>query len=308
MRLFAHARSIAESRRYFYHRAYYPPGMRESPSAQSASRRELGAFLRSRRQAVPLESLGIPDLGRRRVQGLRREEVAAHAGVSITWYTWLEQGKPINPSRQVLDAIAAVLGLTTPEHEYLLRLAGQLSTSAGSGARAAGTLPEHVWSLLKILEPSPALVLDGYWRILGWNRAYEGLLPAVARVPVERRNLIDLVYTDTTIRRLIPDWPEVRQAYLAEFRAHSAPHLDDEAHTSLVARLSAESFEFRDDWQRLQISHFVPRQRRFHLRDGDAVFGECRLHPADAPDLQVVVFLRSGTSVVQRRELCRHLE
>ena len=181
-------------------------------------RAELGAFLRARRQAMTRELHGLPALARGRTTGLRREEVSALCGVSVTWYTWLEQGRDITPSRQVLDAIAATLRLTGPEHQYLLRLAGYAPPARPRDA-AVEPAPAHIQRLLDELAGRPAYALAADWTIVAWNGAYAALYPNVARVDAADRNLLWLVYTDPSVRELLDDWDITSRRFLAEFES-----------------------------------------------------------------------------------------
>src|SRR4051794_35879473 len=138
-----------------------PPPPRSAVTA--SARRELADFLGSRRRQLAPAAVGLPAGTNRRTPGLRREEVALLAGVSHTWYTWLEQGRDIRPSRQVVDALARTLQLSPAEHEYVLRLTGHGGTAP---AGAAEGMPAHVQRLLDALGPSPAYAITAGWTIV----------------------------------------------------------------------------------------------------------------------------------------------
>lgn len=258
------------------------------------ARAELGRFLRSRREQAGRADYGLPPVGRSRDRGLRREEVAYLSGVSVTWYTWLEQGRPINPSRSVLDAVARTLRLSASEHEYLLSLAG-FGLPAPVGTRPVEDAPPHVQRLLDALGDNPAFALAPDWGIAGWNAAYTRLYPNVARVPREDRNLLWLVYTDSAVRELLPDWEETSARFLAEFRAETGTRAGDPSVRALVERLRTSSPEFREAWDRYDIQGFASRERRFrHPRDGEVRLEHHQLAPTDHPDLRVVVYTALG--------------
>src|SRR5579863_5754258 len=141
-------------------------------------RSELAAFLRSRRERITPEDVGLPGGYRRRTAGLRREEVAQLAGVGVTWYTWLEQGRPIRASVQVLDAVARTLRLDSVERQHLFRLA-EIPDAAADGA-ANQLLPAEVRAVLDQLVPMPANVVTERFDILAWNAAYAVLFPPSA--------------------------------------------------------------------------------------------------------------------------------
>src|SRR5499426_1382309 len=155
-------------------------------------RAELAAFLRSRRERISPEQAGLPPGTRRRTPGLRREEVAQLAGVGVTWYTWLEQGRQINASAQVLNAVARTLLLDPAEREHLFRLADvpDAASAAGTGGAGCEQVPADVQQILDALVPLPASVLNERFDLLAWNAAYEVLWPTVVgREPGERNVL-----------------------------------------------------------------------------------------------------------------------
>ena len=222
-------------------------------------RRELGAFLRNRRERVQPEDAGLRSSRRRRTPGLRREEVAQLAGVGVTWYTWLEQGREINPSAQVLDAIARTLQFDSHEHSHLFTLAGIATTTV---AAQCIELCPTVQPLLDQLEPFPACVLNDRLDLLAYNRVYASFFEDLDAIPVEDRNLLWLTFTDAAWRRPIVDWDESVGNLVAEYRAAMARHLDEPAWKLLVARLHRASPEFRAFWERHDVQSVVSRRKR----------------------------------------------
>ncbi|QDZ16867.1 helix-turn-helix domain-containing protein [Humibacter ginsenosidimutans] len=255
-----------------------------------AGRAELGAFLRARRENLSRTDAGLPPVGRARTTGLRREEVSYLSGVSVTWYTWLEQGRDIHPSRQVLDALARTLRLTVTEHGYLLSLAGYAAAQAASSVPVA-VAPPQVQRLMDALAGSPAFTLTADWRIAGWNSAYAALYPGVATVPAEDRNLLWLVFTDPYVHDLLPDWEVTSSRFAAEFRAEAGPRLGDPAYLALIDRLEAASAPFRSVWASHDIEGFASRERVFrHPTAGLLTLEHHQLVPSDHPDLHVVIY------------------
>lgn len=265
---------------------------------RAQQRHALGEFLRARRTAVARVDLGLPDLPRSRTNGLRREEVAVQAGVSVTWYTWLEQGRDINPSKQVLDAVAATLRLSAAEHEYVLALGGYVVDPTVSD----GPLPPQIQRFLDALEGYPAFAITPDWGIAAWNRAYAALYPNIEQVPAADRNLLWLVFMDPDIRELLPDWESDSRRFLAEFRADAGPRVGEASYTALVSRLSAGSGHFAEAWQATSIERFTSRARLFH----HPVVGELRLEhhqvaPVDVPGIQIVAYLpEPGSGAAER--------
>ncbi|WP_460573885.1 helix-turn-helix transcriptional regulator [Humibacter soli] len=265
------------------------------------SRAELGGFLRARRESLSRSDAGLPMLGRARTSGLRREEVSYLSGVSVTWYTWLEQGRDIHPSRQVLDALARTLRLTVTEHAYLLSLAGYSPTVA-PGAAPVAIAPPQVQRLMDALAGSPAYTVTADWRIAGWNAAYAALYPGVATARGEDRNLLWLVFTDPYVRQLLPDWEATSRRFVAEFRADAGPRLGDPAYLDLVTRLEQASPEFRSAWAAHDIEGFASRERVFrHPTAGLLTLEHHQLAPSDHPDLHIVIYTPApGTDAAER--------
>jgi transcriptional regulator with XRE-family HTH domain len=210
-------------------------------------RRELGAFLRNRRERIRPEQVGLVPLRRRRTPGLRREEVAQLAGVGVTWYTWLEQGRDIRPSVQVLDAIARTLQFDAHEYAHLFTLAGAPSSAVADGCAA---LCPTVQPLLDQLEPFPALALSARLDILAYNRVWASFHTTIETIPTEDRNILWLAFTDSDFRRVMVDWDDVAGRIVAEYRAAMAEQLDDPTWKALVDRLHHASREFTAVWDR----------------------------------------------------------
>ncbi len=253
-------------------------------------RDDLADFLRVRRAALRPEDVGLAPGGRRRTAGLRREEVALLAGVSVSWYTWLEQGRPINASLEVLTALGRALRLDPIEVDHLLALAGHPRRRPVESGRA--DTPDWAWLLVDALDPSPAHVLNPRWDFVAWNAAQERLYPPITTLPPEERNLVWVVFADPATRRLIVDWEAEARRVLSQFRADTTPIRDDPAIVAFVARLRAVSVEFDDWWGRHDVGGFETRLRRYdHPVAGLLTFGYQQLVPAGDPDLRVVAQL-----------------
>lgn len=255
------------------------------------TRHELGDFLRRKRTGADRSAYDLPPLGRSRTSGLRREEIAMLSGVSLTWYTWLEQGRDINPSRQVIDAIAQHLRLSDIEHDYVLSLAG-FAPSARVVPLAPAPVPAHVQHVLDALDPAPAFAVNAHWDIAAWNTAYERLFPGVLTSPAAERNLLVFVFTDPYVRAMMPDWERTSRQFLAEFRAEAGARISGKDHVRLVAFLRQESAEFAEAWDDHEIERFASRSRSFsHPADGELVYEQVKITPQDAPDVTIVAYL-----------------
>src|SRR5262245_559866 len=165
-----------------------------SAVGERVRRDELGVFLRSRRARITPKEVGLPLVGRRRTPGLRREEVAQLAGIGVTWYTWLEQGRDINASEQVLSAIARTLRLDRHERSHLFALAGALAPPSN---RACNTVTPAMRMMLSQLDPFPVMVRDARCDMLDYNHGYAWLMGDVDAIPLEDRN----VHPDRCARR-----------------------------------------------------------------------------------------------------------
>jgi transcriptional regulator with XRE-family HTH domain len=216
------------------------------------ARRRLGEFLQTRRSQLRPEDVGLPAYGgRRRVPGLRREELALLAGVSASYYSRLEQGHSSNASPEVLNAIARVLRLDEAERRHLHELAG------GTRRRPAGPRPERLSSavgqLLSAIGDVPAVVLGRGSDVLAWNRVGHALFAGHLGVEApqrakERPNMARLVFLDAHTRELYADWPAKARAVVATLRAASGRYPDDGLLSGLIGELSVKSAEFTAVW------------------------------------------------------------
>ena len=266
----------------------------------------MGRFLTSRRRQLVRAHLGLPEIAGRTTRGLRREEVAYLAGVSVTWYTWLEQGRDVTPSRQVVDSLARTLRLSHAEHFHLLAMAGY-SAPDPTEDPIPHTVPAHVQRLLDALGDYPALVIAQDWAILAWNAVYAALYPNVARVAVADRNFLWLLFTDPYLRMLMPDWELTCVYNVASFRAEAGTRLGEPPFADLVSRLLQTSEAFRAAWETYDIDTLTSRERLFrHPEVGDLHLEQHSLVPSDHPSLHLVTFIpMSSTDTAQRLRCLR---
>ena len=227
--------------------------------ALDTRRQELAAFVRSRRERLRPEQVGLPRSRRRRTPGLRREEVAQLAGVGVTWYTWLEQGRDINPSHQVLDAIARTLRFDAHERTHLFTLAG---VGLAPVVDECATLFPTARTILDSLEPNPAVLMNARWDILAYNRAYASFFADLDGIPDEDRNCIWLAFTEPEWRKVIVDWDDVAARMVGEYRAAMAEHLDDPSWHAFLERLRDASPEFASRWERHDVRRMESSRKR----------------------------------------------
>ncbi|MCC9307590.1 helix-turn-helix transcriptional regulator [Kitasatospora sp. RB6PN24] len=278
------------------------------PRLGDAGRRTLGAFLRSRRERLSPAAVGLGETARRRTPGLRREEVAALSGVSLSWLAWLEQGRDINVSRQVLGSLARTLRLSPDEQRHLYRLAGELPPRTEDTA-SCPALDENLLTMVNALDPNPACVLDQHWDILAWNRAEQGLYSACAALPPARRNMLWLVFGWPPARTLMLDWEEQAPRILAQFRVAADEHPDDPRFAEILAELRAAAPDFPHWWDRHDVVGYQvvlkgyqhPRAGRLLLRQSKLLAAEdSRIHlvarfPADEVTAARLPLLLDGT-------------
>lgn len=212
------------------------------------NRLQLGLFLRSRRESLDAAALGLPRIRHRRTPGLRREEVAQLADVGVTWYTWLEQGREINPSTRTLAAIAQALQCNEAETLHLFRLAGQ-HDPAPSVVKACSRISPHSQHLLDALDPLPAIIQSARFDVIGWNQAWCRVMNIdLQTIAPEDRNCMLLAFTHEGWCNALADRSEQMNTMVALFRTQMAENLNDPLWEALLARLLSQSEAFRELW------------------------------------------------------------
>jgi transcriptional regulator with XRE-family HTH domain len=254
-------------------------------------RRELGAFLRSRRARLHPAEVGLADWGVRRVPGLRREEVAQLANVGLTWYTWLEQGRQARPSASVLTAIADALRLDAHEREHLFALARDPEDEARGGADQPGTpAGPGLDPLVHGFDPAPAYAISARFDVLAHNRPAGLLFGNLGPGPGGPANMLHLGFTDPRWRTLIADWEQEAARHVAMYRAAMTLHLDDPAWTALPARLARLAPDFARFWASSDVAGPERRIKRFcHPSTGPLTLHSTSLLMADDPMIRIVI-------------------
>jgi len=253
------------------------------------TRHELAAYLQSRRARLSPEEVGLPSGGRRRTPGLRREEVAALAGVGLTWYTWLEQGRDIGVSSAFLDNLSRVLRLDAGERRHLFLLA-HARPPAETG-KTFCLVPPLVRRLMHDLVPHAAYVLNLRWDVLVFNEAADTLFGFGQHAP-QRRNLLWLLFTDTQLRERYADWEEQAPRMLSSFRRDYARATQEADIHALVEELEKVSPEFKRWWRQHEVHAPCSGLRQLSL-DGAAVTFEHTSLTIDADrHLRLVVYAR----------------
>ncbi|MFF7353304.1 MULTISPECIES: helix-turn-helix domain-containing protein [Streptomyces] len=235
------------------------------PASPPLDRRaELSEFLRSRRARLKPEDVGLPDFGRhRRVPGLRREELAQLAGVSVAYYTRLEQGNGRNVSAEVLDSIARALRLSDAEHAHLTHLAKPKSHKKKPSARQQ-QVRSSLRQLLDTMDGVPAYVVGRRSEILAWNRMAAALFGDWAELPAAERNWARLVFLRPDYRDLFVDWEQKAIDIVCALRMDAGCYPDDPRLSALVGELSVKSEEFRRLWATHDVKEKSHGVKRLH--------------------------------------------
>jgi len=256
-------------------------------SSPETQRRQLIDFLKGCRARLTPGAVGLPDTNRRRTPGLRREDVAALAGVSVTWYTWLEQGRNIQVSADVLERICATLRMSADEREYLFALV-QHRPAPPVATRAEAVSP----TLARMLEALgvPAIVMTTRWDVIAWNRLAR-VFRDYGALPPERRNLLRILLVDDDTYQQDPAaYEAMARRILAKFRVDYSQTPDDPAFEELIAELSARCPIFRRLWSRPEV---VGRSEAVahHPHFGGMTFEHSSYVPEGSATLRLVVFV-----------------
>lgn len=246
----------------------------------------LGGFLRDRRaRLAPAESAS----NKRRTPGLRREEIATRANVSVTWYTWLEQGRGGPPSDEVLERLARALELDAASREMLFLLAQQRPPPLK--ATPPPVVSPALQRVLDALPASPAIVKTPAWDIVAWNVAASAVLTDYAALPVGERNLLRRLFGAPAVRASMTDWEADARFALAEFRIDAARAGDCPEAAALAAELQATSADFRRLWADNEMSgHYVGRKRFRHPLAGPLALEYSAFSIDSAVGLSMIVF------------------
>ena len=271
--------------------------------SQHRRREELGKFLKARRAGLSPAECGLPEGSRRRTPGLRREELALLAGIGVTWYTWLEQGREINASVQVLDALARTLRLDGAEREHLYRLAEAAPLLAGA---VRGPVPAEVGEIVNALDPLPATLTNGRFDTLQSNRASEDLFWEWHELPCIHRNTLWCCVTEPSAREKFPQYEQEVPYLVARLRAVYARHVGDPDWEEDIRRLSSLSVEFAGLWARHEVAGPEPRVRTFiHPQAGAVTFTVTELEIPVLPEARLTVYTPADEQTRERLPLTR---
>jgi transcriptional regulator with XRE-family HTH domain len=248
----------------------------------------LGTYLKDRRTRLDPTAFGY-SMVRRRTPGLRREEVAQRANVSATWYTWLEQGRGGAPSADVLDRIARAMILTDVEREHLFLLG--LGRPPEARYRAPDGITPRLQRLLDSLDHSPAFIRTATWDVIAWNKAAAAVLTDYSSLADGKRNVLRMMFRDSSVRAAQPNWQSVARYVVASFRADVARAGAARNVQSLVDELSATSPEFAAMWRDNDVEgHGDGRKILHHPIAGELSMEFSGFAVDGRPDLTMVIY------------------
>ncbi|UHD46325.1 helix-turn-helix transcriptional regulator [Aureimonas altamirensis] len=264
------------------------------------STNEFGIYLRDRRTRLDPASFGFVG-GRRRTPGLRREEVAARANISPTWYTWLEQGRGGAPSADVLDRIAKGLMLTALEREHLYMLG--LGRPPEVSYQPVDGVSPRLQRVLDAIPFSPAIIKTAMWDVVGWNRAAAALLTDYSKLPREGRNILRLMFSSSRIRAKQEDWESVARFVVGAFRADvaRAGASGSAEATALIGDLRRTSPEFEALWQDNNVVAHGEGVKRIHHSEAGSLELEFSSFAVEGrPELGMIVYNPASPADAER--------
>lgn len=258
-------------------------------------RKELGEFMQALRQRGTPEEYGFPAGQRRRTKGLRREEVAQLAGISATWYTWIEQGREVNVSSEALDRLAQALKLTRSERTYLFDMADRRDPRGTE--TEADQVPETLVGMLNNIT-IPAYILGRTWDVLAWNKPAEALFTGWLGDPAKDApppNILRFVFQQPAARDFVVNWEMRARRLVAEFRADCRSRLEEPELQHLVTELSQTSVEFDRFWKQHDVLERQGGMREFnHPKKGVISYQQVTLRPVEQEQLKLVLLSPCG--------------
>ncbi|MCV4233920.1 helix-turn-helix transcriptional regulator [Virgibacillus sp. LDC1] len=262
----------------------------------------LSAFLKGQRAKISPESVGLPPGTRRRTPGLRREEVAQLAGVSTTWYTWLEQGRDIQVSSSVLDCVANALQLNADERRYLYSLALESGAEPYTLKQEAVQISPSLQKIITELKYCPVMISDRMCNIVGWNRAAAYVFLDFDRIPPEERNMIRLLFTRREFQRLAVNWEQFASGFLSMFRSYYGQYVEDEWYDRFLEEMKNGHPDFNRMWEQSQVSYAPEVHLEFrHAKAGKMVYELTSLKVYGNDDLRCSIYTPAPDSTTEAK-------
>lgn len=263
---------------------------------------ELSAFLKAKRAKIAPESVGLTPGVRRRTPGLRREEVAQLAGVSTTWYTWLEQGRDIRMSASVLDCIANALQLTADERKYVYALAMDSSSGTVPFQDERTEISQPLKKIMDELRFCPTIITDRRYFIVGWNEAAAHVFLDFEQIPFEQRNLISLLFTRKELQRLAVNWEHFVRGFLAIFRAYYGQYMEDDWYDRFLEEMKQVHPDFEQLWQQSEVKTAPEVLIEFrHSKAGKMLFNLTSLQVQGSSDLRCSIYTPDPDSLTENK-------
>ncbi|MGG1658844.1 helix-turn-helix transcriptional regulator [Brevibacillus sp. NRS-1366] len=269
-------------------------------------RKQLADFLRSRRlRLAPRDAGLLVDTSRRRTPGLRREEVASLSGISLPWYTALEQGRDIHVSVQVLESLVRILRLSSDERNHLLVLANHSSLPQ---PKEDDSVPTSLQQILDRMGTYPAYIIDKRWNVLAWNQISGTLCGDLSRAPELERNMLWRVFEVEESKSRIVNWENVASTMVAHFRSRLAWYMNDSWYQELFDKLYGKSEEFRTLWNRQDVSGALEGEQIIHLPEAGVLtfrYHTFKISESSAFAMRVFTPLEKSGTDVQLEELLK---
>ncbi|MCH6264479.1 helix-turn-helix transcriptional regulator [Neobacillus citreus] len=262
----------------------------------------LSEFLKAKRSKLLPQMVGLPSGSRRRTPGLRREEVAQIAGVSTTWYTWLEQGRDIKVSASVLDAISDALQLNKDEKKYLYALALEEGADPVISNIEETIISPSLKRILQELQYCPTIITDRRLFIVGWNLAAAKVFLDFEQIPKEDRNLIELLFSRKEFKSLAVNWEHFVKGFIAIFRSYYGQYVADKWYIQFIEDMEQTYPEFRLLWNEGEVSSAPEMQIDFrHAKAGKMVFNLTSLQVQGNNDLRCSVYTPADNTATETK-------
>ena len=250
--------------------------------------KELGQFLKMRRNKISPTQVGLPYGNRRRTLGLKREEVAQLANVSLTWYTWLEQSRFIKVSNQVLESIGHALLLNETEMQYIFSLSQMAMPESKS--QKPQLISKPLQAVLNKLEPYPSFASDQYWNVIGWNDSAKMIFGDFDKMNARERNTIWRMFTNPNYKTLFTEWDKVSQWIVAQFRLSCGSYASDQWFKNFVEELMIESDDFKKWWLDHNVNFEEDFQKHLMIESvGELVFDFTSFDVSSNPQIKIAV-------------------
>ena len=266
--------------------------------AQISHRAQLSTFLKNCRARIAPTDVGLPEPDRRRTTGLRREDVAALAGVSVTWYTWLEQGRDVHVSANVLERISGTLRLSDEERDYLFTLAQNRPPPLAAGK--TNEVTPAIWRMIEALDV-PALVMTMGWDVVAWNQIYAKVIRDFSSRPPDQRNLARILFTRPEYQIDETEYHDMIRRVVGKLRVDYSQASGNPDFEALIEELNETSPGFREAWKDTEVrgrSHGINFVR--HPKLGKIAFEHTSYVPEGHPTLRLVIYIPQDDEIAAK--------